>query len=95
MSATFLVDYYLFTRTLKLNQQEKDSSIKYTNDVATAINSVDSGKARFAILMPSWDKEEFMNEVLANKIMPPKSTYFYPKIPSGIAIESMIELPPL
>ena len=78
-----------------MSQEAKDSLIEYTNDVATAINSVDRKNASYAILMPGWDKEEFMNEVLAGEIMPPKSTYFYPKIPSGIAIESLIDIPPL
>ncbi len=95
LSAPFVVDYFIFKRTLNLNKEEKESMVKYTNDVASAINSVDKGEASYAILMPGWDKEEFMNEVIANEIMPPKSTYFYPKIPSGIAIESLIDIPPL
>ncbi len=90
LSSPFLVDYFVFRRTLNLSQEAKDSLIEYTNDVATAINSVDRKNASYAILMPGWDKEEFMNEVLAGEIMPPKSTYFYPKIPSGIAIESLL-----
>ena len=95
LSSPFLVDYFIFRRTLNMNQESKDTLIEYTNDVATAINSVDRGIASYAILMPSWDKEEFMNEVIAGEIMPPKSTYFYPKIPSGIAIESLLGVPPL
>ncbi len=41
------------------------------------------------ILLPAFEKEQFMGIVEKGITLPPKSTYFYPKIPSGITFYPM------
>jgi len=48
---------------------------------------VDSGDFSFAIAMASVTMEQFIEVCKQNKFMPPKSTWFEPKIRSGLVVE--------
>ena len=57
----------------------------YTHDETETIEAVDSGEAKIAILLPPPSVEDVLSISRAALTMPQKSTYFYPKVPSGIA----------
>ena len=72
-----------------MNERDIENEVRYTHDMSVAIKRVDDKQSSFAVLMPEWDKDEFIGLASKNKILPQKSTYFYPKIPSGIAINKL------
>ncbi len=86
---TAVVNEIVFAKCLGLTEIEVERSILYTNDLAEAIRSVDGKTAIMSVIMPPWEKENFIRIVLKNQILPQKSTYFYPKIPSGIAVNCL------
>lgn len=57
----------------------------YTHDETETIDAVHSGKAKIAILLPPPSVDDVLSISRAALTMPQKSTYFYPKVPSGIA----------
>lgn len=81
-----LLNELILRRVFSMTDKDIEDSVRFTHDVSVAINSVDSKKSNFAFLMPEWDKDNFIELAMKNAIFPQKSTYFYPKIPSGIAI---------
>ncbi len=81
-----LVNHLIFNKIMGMSIDEVASKVTYTQSVPFAAEEVDKGRTGFAILMPEWDKSIFLSMIEKGRIMPQKSTYFYPKIPSGIAI---------
>lgn len=81
-----LVNKLFFSRIMGLDIDGIASKVTYTQSVPFAVEAVDKGNVSFAILMPEWDKSTFLSMTEEGRIMPQKSTYFYPKIPSGITI---------
>ncbi|MGC8644713.1 MAG: DUF1015 family protein [Thermoplasmata archaeon] len=63
-----------------------ENLVEYTPFETEAIREVNRGGATAAILMPRWSKDKFLSVVSSGRILPPKSTFFHPKIFSGIAL---------
>ncbi len=83
---TEIVNKILFEQVFSLKEEEYNKKIIYIYNYTDAINAVDMHQCDFAILIPQWQKEDFLKFMMENRLMPQKSTYFYPKIPSGIAL---------
>ncbi len=81
-----LVNTLIFENIMGLKIDEVARKVGYTHSVPFAVEEVDKGNYGFAILMPQWDKSTFLSMTEKGRVMPQKSTYFYPKIPSGIAL---------
>ncbi len=81
-----IVNDIIFNRILGMTEQDLESSVRYTHDVSVAVRSVDQGDFDFTVLMPTWNKDSFIKQAMGGQVLPQKSTYFYPKIPSGIAM---------
>ncbi len=81
-----IINDLIFRGMLGMNDKTIEDEVSFTQDESLAINAVDNHEAEFAILMPSWSKDTFINLTRKGHILPQKSTYFYPKIPSGIAL---------
>lgn len=62
--------------------------IGYTRVDAETVSRVDSGEYRFSLLLNPTKVEELLAVANAGAKMPQKSTYFYPKIIAGLAINS-------
>ena len=58
--------------------------ISYTPDWQEAVRAVDSGQAEFAVLMRPTQIEDVFAVAERGETMPQKSTYFYPKLVSGL-----------
>lgn len=59
-------------------------SLVYTHDEETARSRVESGGV--AVLLRPTPVEEVLAVADAGGVMPPKSTFFYPKVPSGLML---------
>ena len=86
MPLTYVLNELLFRECLGFNDLDISDLVEYQHDLYHAVKSVENGEASFAVLMPYWNKNSFIQFVINGDTLPPKSTYFYPKIPSGIAI---------
>ena len=62
----------------------RKENIEYVRDFDEAIAKADSPGYDVAFLMNPVKKEQVMASCLAGEKMPQKSTYFYPKIASGM-----------
>jgi hypothetical protein len=58
--------------------------ISYTPDWQQAVRAVDSGEAEVAVLMRPTRIEDVFAVAKRGETMPQKSTYFYPKLVSGL-----------
>jgi uncharacterized protein (DUF1015 family) len=58
--------------------------VSYTPDADAAVALVDSGRAEAAFLLRAPTVDQVKEVAEAGETMPQKSTYFYPKLPSGL-----------
>ena len=73
-----------FLHNVLMSEIPNDQFI-YTHDETETVEAVTSGEAGLAILLPPPSVEDVLSISRAALTMPQKSTYFYPKVPSGIA----------
>jgi uncharacterized protein (DUF1015 family) len=69
--------------------QERDASVTYFRDSAAALDEVRSGRAQVAFLMSTPSVAAMANVADSRARMPEKSTYFYPKVPTGMVMRSI------
>ncbi len=70
----------------------KQINLKYTRDKDEAIDAVKSGKANCSFIINATRVEEIKAVALANEKMPQKSTYFYPKLITGLVMNRLGEI---
>jgi uncharacterized protein (DUF1015 family) len=66
--------------------QERGGNISYTHDIESAIREVKRGSGQVAFIMNPVKIEEVRRISRSGITMPQKSTYFYPKLLSGIVM---------
>jgi uncharacterized protein (DUF1015 family) len=64
-------------------------NLGYTQSASQAVREVDSGKAVMAILVNPVPVSEVFSAAVSGRRMPEKSTYFYPKLRSGLLMRSL------
>src|SRR5216117_2384041 len=64
-------------------------TLAYTPDPRAAFDAVRNGKAAAAVLLNPPKVEQVFAVADAGDVMPPKSTYFVPKVPSGLVLRSL------
>ena len=62
-------------------------SLAYTADAHAAFEAVRNGRAAAAVLLNPTRVEQVFAVADAGGVMPPKSTYFVPKVASGLVIK--------
>ena len=67
------------------NQQ----NLTYTRDISEAISLVDSQKANCSFIMNPTRVSEISDVATAGENMPQKSTYFYPKLITGLVMNKL------
>lgn len=83
-------DVYLVEEFLNLGKRKnEDFHVEYTSSLEKLNEEIEKNRNKAGIIMPVWEKKKFYEIVQGGKLLPAKSTYFYPKIPSGIAIYLM------
>lgn len=81
----------LITKLLGITQeaQEKKLNLKYIKSSDDSIGEVNAGGAQLCFIMNSTKVEEIKAVAEAGSVMPQKSTYFYPKLLSGLVINPL------
>jgi len=63
-----------------------EKHITYEREMAAAIEAVDNGEAQLACLLNPVRAQQVVDIALGGDVLPQKSTDFYPKLLSGLAI---------
>ena len=63
-----------------------EANLTYEREASAALDAVDSGRAQISFLLNPCDLEQVMKIATSGEVMPQKSTDFYPKLMSGIAM---------
>ncbi len=71
--------------------QEKQTNLKYVKNFDDPFELVDCGEFQLAFLMNPTRMNEVRDVANAGEKMPQKSTYFYPKLLSGLVINKIVE----
>jgi uncharacterized protein (DUF1015 family) len=64
-------------------------ALAFTRDVAEAERAVGSGEAALAFTTNASTTAEIIAVSDAAEVMPQKSTYFYPKVPTGLVLSPL------
>jgi uncharacterized protein (DUF1015 family) len=70
-------------------QQADNSSLHYTQDEETALQRLEKEDFQAAFMLNATKAEEILAIVSTGEKMPQKSTYFYPKLPSGLIVNKV------
>jgi uncharacterized protein (DUF1015 family) len=83
-----VLNYLIFDKVLGLDAQAQDDleTCKYTSKISEAVAAVSRGEARLAFLLNPTRIEQVQEVATAGLIMPRKSTYFYPKVMTGLIL---------
>jgi uncharacterized protein (DUF1015 family) len=66
------------------------TAVDYTPDGNAALASVAAGEAQLAIIMRGTPAQAVEAVALAGEVMPHKSTYFYPKLSTGMVLKPLL-----
>lgn len=80
-----ILNYLVFKKIIGLELSREDY-LTYSADAQEVIEKTDSSPLNFAFFLNPSKIEEIMAVALGGNKMPPKSTYFYPKVLSGLVI---------
>ena len=72
------------------DQMRDYTVVWFTEDAEEAVAEVRSEKATFAVLMRPVSVERVLELAEAGERMPQKSTFFYPKVPTGIVFNPLV-----
>jgi uncharacterized protein (DUF1015 family) len=67
----------------------EDSAVSYVHSQAEAEAAVAAGACRLAVLMRATPVQQIVDVAEAGESMPAKSTFFHPKLPSGLVIHPL------
>ena len=83
---TALVEALLLKGALKMTDEDIDhlEGLGYARDGAEALRLIDSGEYDAAFMLAPIPVEQIREIAAAGESMPPKSTYFFPKVPTGL-----------
>jgi uncharacterized protein (DUF1015 family) len=83
-----LLHDYILAKGLGLTAEtvRREQNIRYQREAAAAMSAVAEGRAQVCFLLNPVRVEQVMEIALAGEVMPQKSTDFYPKMLSGMAI---------
>ena len=74
---------------LSHSQMSPKGNLKYFQDADLAVKSVSSGEWNAAFLLDPLSLDDLFSVTKAGGILPQKSTYFYPKVATGLVVRSM------
>jgi YD repeat-containing protein len=81
-----ILESVVFEHVLGMDQATIRERVTFTHDAGAANAAVDDGQAQIAFLLPAPSVADLVTVAEAGDRMPPKSTYFYPKVPAGLVI---------
>jgi uncharacterized protein (DUF1015 family) len=67
-----------------------EESVRYVHSLDEALGELASGDARLALLLRGTPVRQIVDVARAGESMPAKSTFFHPKLPSGLVIHPLL-----
>jgi len=64
-------------------------AVTYTHHLSELIDAIESGAARAAFILPAPTLQDVIDTADAGSFMPQKSTYFVPKLPTGLLLHPL------
>ena len=64
-------------------------NLTWVHDAANAVEKVRTGQQQMALFLKPLPLALFENVVRQGKLLPPKSTFFYPKLPAGLVLNPL------
>ena len=88
-----LLHHYIIRELLGVSQeaQEKKLNIHYLQNIHESVDEVAAGKAQIAFFVNPTKIEQVRAVAKSGNTMPQKSTFFYPKLISGLGLNKMEE----
>jgi uncharacterized protein (DUF1015 family) len=83
-----VLEYAVLRATLGVQAGDPEV-VNYTENAALALEEVESGRWPLAFLMNPTRVEQILAVADADERMPPKSTYFYPKLATGTVLNPL------
>jgi uncharacterized protein (DUF1015 family) len=74
---------------LSPEQQVSGDTIRYSQDEEWVLQALEKEDFQAAFIMTATKAEEIQSVVAAGEKMPQKSTYFYPKLSSGLIVNKI------
>jgi uncharacterized protein (DUF1015 family) len=84
-----LIDYTIVHPLLAAQSLHAEDAIAHTRDAQDAVQQVRSGAYDLAILVNPTRVDQVAAVALAGVRMPEKSTYFFPKAPTGLVLRPL------
>ncbi|TMK66904.1 MAG: DUF1015 domain-containing protein [Actinobacteria bacterium] len=83
---TALLEALILKEALGMSEDDiaRQAGVSYANRAADAVAAVESGRADAAFLLRATPVEQVRAVAEAGESMPPKSTFFHPKVPTGL-----------
>jgi uncharacterized protein (DUF1015 family) len=85
-----IIDHAILEKMLGLSSTSEESILAYTHDSLEAVNKVLDQEYQLALLISPVEAEVIKAIADNGDRMPRKSTYFYPKLPSGLIFYRMV-----
>ncbi len=85
-----IVDHVILEKLLELSSDREEAILSYSYDKEEAINKVLNQEYQLAFLLSPVKVEVVKAIADAGDRMPRKSTYFYPKLPSGLVFHRLM-----
>ena len=74
-----------------IGKKDVPDHIEYIHDNNILKGKSENDDVQISFFMNALSKEYFLNCVSQGKLLPPKSTLFYPKLPTGLVIQYFYE----
>ena len=74
-----------------LGKENVINHIEYIHDNVSLKKKIENDEIQLSFSMNALSKEYFLDCVSEGKLLPPKSTLFYPKLPTGLVIQYLYE----
>ncbi|MAE11419.1 MAG: hypothetical protein CL876_05855 [Dehalococcoidales bacterium] len=85
-----IIDHIILEKLLELTSEKEETGLTYSYDITEAVGRVLDQEYQLALLFRQVKPEGIKAVADAGDKMPRKSTYFYPKAPSGLVINRLV-----
>jgi len=85
-----LDSFFLHQAVLRPLLGVADEAVRYVHSLAAVVDALRQQQGRLAVLMRPTPVRQVVDVAEAGESMPPKSTFFHPKLPSGLVIHPLV-----
>jgi len=92
----YLLDHRILKKVMQIDDIRNSRQVKYVGGLEGSIkkmkSSVDKEKDRIGFYLPSIRMEDFLTVVNSGEVLPPKSTWFEPRMLNGLLVYNLEQL---